>query len=97
MIIEQLANGALANDNLYNVFIRGRKGGLGLSDNRKISEFIFLQHQCCKAQADDSLDSRMRLTIETCKINSSAAATRAPGMLYPSHTQLISVGPAISY
>lgn len=36
MIIEQLANVTLANDNPYNVFIRGKKGGLGLSDKGKM-------------------------------------------------------------
>lgn len=33
---EQLANVTLANDNPYNVFIRGEKGGLGLSDKGKM-------------------------------------------------------------
>lgn len=84
MIIEQLANVALANDNLHNVFIRGKKGGLGLSDKRKRCEFLFLHYKCRKVQTDDCfLDSRMRLMIETCKINSPVAATRAPRELYP--------------
>lgn len=36
MVIEQLANVALGNDNTYNVFIRGKKGGLSLSDKRNV-------------------------------------------------------------
>lgn len=84
MVIEQLANVALGNDNPYNVFIRGKKGGLSLSDKRNICEFIFFRYKCCKVETDDcSLDSRMRLTIETCKINSPAAATGAPRIFYP--------------
>lgn len=84
MITEQLANVALANDSLYNVFIRGRKGGLGLSDRRKICEIIFFHYKCRKVQTDDcSLDSRIREMIETRKINSPAAATRAPRELHP--------------
>lgn len=86
MIIEQLANVALANDNPYNVFIRGKKGGLGLSDKRKICEFLFFYYKCRKVQTDDSLDSWMRPMIETCKINSPVAAMRAPRELYPSLT-----------
>lgn len=42
MIIEQLANVALANDNPYIVFIRGKKGGLGLSDEKDMWISIFL-------------------------------------------------------
>lgn len=48
MIIEKLANVVLANDNPYNLFIRSKKGITGLSDNRKICEFIFFHDKCCK-------------------------------------------------
>lgn len=84
MITEQLANVALVNDNPYNVFTRGRKGSLGLSDRQKICEILFFHYKCHKVQTDDcSLDSRIREMIETCKINSPAAAMRAPRELYP--------------
>lgn len=69
-----VANVALAND-------------LGLSDRQKICEIMFFHYKCRKVQTDDcSLDSRIREMIETCKINSPAAATRAPRELYPSLT-----------
>lgn len=52
-----------------------KKGSL--RDMRKICEFIYFHYKCSKWQRDCSLDSWMRLTIETFKINNPAAATRA--------------------
>lgn len=56
IITEQLANVALANDNPYNVFIRGKKGGLGKSEIIFFHYAVFFHYKCRKVQTDDCLD-----------------------------------------